>query len=443
MISSNGFYLNASTSIVMSQKLQQAIQILQFNNIELADFIKSESEKNPFIKLIDRNTSLPNSRGNKNINSENLNYIENIPENENIYNSISNQIETLFSSKLLKNIAFTLMENLDEHGLLQIPLKIIALKTQNSEDLIESVLKKLQNNITPVGIFARNIKECLQLKLSEKYDNNIPINLQKIADKIDLITHKKFEEFINLCKIKKSDVMSCFKEIIQLGLYPNIQYDDDIQTIIPDVYITKTNNNTWKIELNNETLPKVVMDEEYISIVKSVRKSTKEKRYYTENINSANSIIKAINMRACTIMKVTKEILEQQRDFFEKGPEFLAPMILKDIADEIGLHESTVSRATNNKYIMTDFGIFEFKYFFSSKTEDSYGNSFSSNMIKEKIKNLIKNEDKFSPYSDEVIASLLSEIGINIARRTISKYRESMNIPTSNKRKKNKILYKI
>ena len=142
-------------------------------------------------------------------------------------------------------------------------------------------------------------------------------------------------------------------------------------------------------------------------------------------------------------MKVTKEILEQQRDFFEKGPEFLAPMILKDIADEIGLHESTVSRATNNKYIMTDFGIFEFKYFFSSKTEDSYGNSFSSNMIKEKIKNLIKNEDKFSPYSDEVIASLLSEIGINIARRTISKYRESMNIPTSNKRKKNKILYKI
>lgn len=443
MISSNGFYLNASTSIVMSQKLQQAIQILQFNNIELADFIKSESEKNPFIKLIDRNASLPNSRGNKNINSENLSYIENIPENENIYNSISNQIETLFSSKLLKNIAFTLMENLDEHGLLQIPLKIIALKTQNSEDLIESVLKKLQTNLTPVGIFARNIKECLYLKLSEKYDNNIPINLQKIANKIDLITHKKFEEFINLCKIKKSDVMSCFKEIMQLGLYPNIQYDDNIQIIIPDVYITKTNNSTWKIELNNETLPKVIMDEEYISIVKSVRKSTKEKRYYTENINSANSIIKAINMRACTIMKVTKEILEQQRDFFEKGPEFLAPMILKDIADEIGLHESTVSRATNNKYIMTDFGIFEFKYFFSSKTEDSYGNSFSSNMIKEKIKNLIKNEDKFSPYSDEVIASLLSEIGINIARRTISKYRESMNIPTSNKRKKNKILYKI
>ena len=142
-------------------------------------------------------------------------------------------------------------------------------------------------------------------------------------------------------------------------------------------------------------------------------------------------------------MKVTKEIFDQQRDFFEKGPEFLAPMILKDISDEIGLHESTVSRATNNKCIMTDFGIFEFKYFFSSKTGDAYGNEFSSNVIKEKIKNLIKNEDKFSPYSDEVIASLLSEIGISVARRTVSKYRESMNIPTSNKRKKNKILYKF
>ena len=156
MITSNGFYLNTSTSIVMSQKLQQAIQILQFNNMELAEFIKTESEKNPFIKLVNRPYKSSFS-GNKNNNFENLNYLENIAENESLYQNISNQIETLFSSKLLKNIAFILMENLDEHGLLQIPLKIIALKTKNSEELIESVLKKLQRNLSPIGIFARNI----------------------------------------------------------------------------------------------------------------------------------------------------------------------------------------------------------------------------------------------------------------------------------------------
>jgi len=438
-MSSGGFYLNTATSLVMSQKLQQAIQILQYNNLELSEFLKSETEKNPFIKLIYKNPVSKQFTTNQDINA----ILENYPHTKGFEQNILEQITQIFSSTSLKNIALLLFENLNEHGFMKTPMELLAIRAGKSVELIESVLKKLQKCISPTGVFARNITECLILKLSEKYDDNIPINLIKIAQKIESITQKKLEDFIKTCGIHKTQILSSLKEIMSLGLYPNISITDSPIVRIPDVFVHKTGLNNWKIELNRELLPKAVIDEEYVSLVRKTSKTTTEKNFYRENIDSAHLIVNAIHQRSKTILAVTKEILNQQRDFFEHGPEYITPMILKDIADEINMHESTVSRATSNKYILTDFGIFEFKYFFSSKTEDSLGNSFSSNMIKEKIKNLIKQEDKLSPYSDEVIASLLSKVGINVARRTVSKYREALNIPTSTKRKKNKILYKI
>lgn len=443
--------LNSSQSLVMSPKMQQAIKILQMNNLELSEYIENEFEKNPFIS-IEHFKKNPSITSKYNFDDD-FDFIANVKNEESIYDNISAQIDNEITDRKENEIAKILIQFLDERGFLNKSTLEIAENCNLSFEDVEKTIKKLQDVIEPTGIFSRNIEECIKVKLQNE------IYIKKILKSNKLLTKDECDDIVNVAKhmneifknnigtvikntkITKERIIKALKYIKKIGIHPNFQLvKTEIINRIPDVIIKKNDNDDWRVELNNETLPKILIEEEYYSEISKNLKNKEEKTFVKENFSTANWLKNAVNQRANTILKIAKEILYQQKNFFENGTESIRSLTLKDIADEIGVHESTVSRATSNKFIETDFGIFEFKYFFSSHIETSDGKC-SSNAIKEKIFKLISNEDKKNPYSDEIIVSILSKIGINIARRTVAKYRESIGIESSQKRKLLKILY--
>lgn len=429
MNNSHELNLKTTGSLIMIPKMQEAIQILQLNNSELSDYIESEHIKNPFLAYE------PCAKKSCSYDS-NLNYIENIKYNESIYENLENQIKLKIKSKEAQKIGIILIKFLDEHGIIETSTENISKETGIGIPKILSTIKILQEEIEPVGMFAQNIEECIKIKL----DNDETIRQGSKLYKNIIKISKEFKNILspNIIKkldISKEDFIKALNYIKKLGLTPNIHgQETELFTKIPDVIIKEDGGN-WKVEINTETLPKTYIDTEYYALISKNLKTKQEKNYVSSHIKNAKWMLSAIEQRTNTILKISKELLYQQHDFFEKGPEYLIPMTLKDLATETGLHESTVCRATNNKILLTDFGIFDFKYFFSSSIESINGESKSSNVIKQKIIKLIKSEDKDNPFSDDLISTILLKTGINISRRTVTKYRESMNIPSSQKRK--------
>lgn len=429
MNNSHMLNLKTSGSLIMIPKMQEAIQILQFNNSELSDYIESEQIKNPFLSYE------PSKQKSCNYDSH-LNYIANIKYKASFYENLEQQIKLKIKNKETQSVGIILINFLDEHGLIETSVKNISKETGIKLEKILDTLKILQHEIEPVGIFATNLEECIKIKL----DNDKSINQESKLYKNIIKISKEFENILspNIIKklnISKEDFIKALKYIKKLGLHPNIEsYETEPITKIPDIIIKEDGGN-WKVEINTETLPKTYINNEYYSLISKNIRTKQEKNYISSHIKNAKWMINAIEQRTNTILKISKELLYQQHNFFEKGPEYIIPMTLKDLATETGLHESTVCRATNNKIIMTDFGIFEFKYFFSSGIESLNGESKSSNAIKQKIIKLIKTEDKNNPFSDDLISTILLKTGINISRRTVTKYRESMRIPSSQKRK--------
>ena len=350
---------------------------------------------------------------------------------------LTQQIQIDITDPSERIIAMHLLDLMDESGRLPASLETSSEILGCNLSRIEGVLNKLQA-LDPPGLFARDLAECWAIQLRElnRYDPAMEILLQNI----ELLKQHNYEALSKLCGVDLEDINDMMNEIWALNHKPAEAFDQIItQPITPDVMMRSGPSNTWIVELNNETLPKILINNQYYSMISKSVKTKKDKQYVTEKFQVANWLIKSLHQRATTILKVATEIVKQQDAFFSKGVEFLKPLILKDVAEEIEMHESTVSRVTSNKYINTPRGIYELKYFFTTSIGSSSGGAIhSAESVRYKIKDLINSELPTKILSDDKLVELLKTIGINIARRTVAKYRESMKIPSSIQRRREK-----
>ena len=467
--------LKQSQSLVMTPQLQQAIKLLQLNNLELTELVNKELEENPFLENESSEEKVEKFEEETNDLSESFESGESIADEPKIddydnrwdtdlsYQSYSkttdsdsidpgsvveqtlsekislkgilkNQAELEFKSQTEKKISELLIDYIEPSGWITISIDELADFSGFDKTLIEKVLLKMQN-FEPNGVFARNLKECLiiQLRNEDKLNNS----KKKLIENLELLGEGNLKELQKITNLREEELKENIKSIRLLNPKPGTKYSDENSIIFnPDVIVTKNNEN-WEVELNNSTLPKVTVNEEYVNEIEGLNCSESDKKYITENLNSAKWLIKAIQQRNMTTLKISAEIVNQQKLFFEKGKKYLKPMILKDVAKKINMHESTVSRVTSEKLMLTPRGIFEMKIFFSASiggTND--GDSFSAASVRESLKKLISNEPMNNPFSDEILVNKLNSQGISLARRTVAKYRELLNIPSSSIRRR-------
>jgi len=481
-------------SLVMTAQLQQAIKLLQLSNVELAEFVAEELEKNPLLEKDDlqnqeavkeKNNEDNNSTkeetalnsesdnqevpldtgdsiaeegydysqstlagvgagGDSKFNDKNYNFEDRLVVETSLREHLMAQIKVDFIDNKDRAIAALMVDYLTEAGYFRTPLDELAKRLGCKFEYIGTILLRLQK-LNPSGIFARDLKECLKIQLVEK--NRFDPAIEKLLDNLEILAKHDLKELRGICEVDEEDLLEMIEEIKFLNPKPAGAFDHFIsQTVIPDVFmkpLPKSKGGGWRVELNSDTLPRVLVNKVYYKEVSKNAKSEKDKEYLGEQLGTANWLIKAMDQRAKTILKAAGEIILQQEDFFNYGVEYLKPLILKDIAQVIEMHESTVSRVTTNKYIGTPRGVFELKYFFSSGVSNSDGSAdFSSEAIKSRIKKLIEAEKSEKILSDDYIVKALKEEGIVIARRTVAKYREAMKIPSSVQRRRIKNMSK-
>lgn len=484
--------IRQSQSLLMTPQLRQAINLLQMSNIELAELVEQELQNNPLLEKEDNTFDLPddntlptiddyneannhqdeeafapdidynnqfddfgsdcegydfsednyswedyNQRKNKQADNDFDYFEKKLKEEKNLFEIIMEQIGLHFSSKIQQGIAIQLTQQLDAAGYFRGDIAKLAqqLNVQISE--IKNILS-IMKTFEPTGIFAEDLSECLKIQLQDK--NRLDPYMEKLLENLPLLAEKKYKELKKICQVDDEDLIDMINDIKALNPKPaSIYLHEQNSYIIPDVFVRTNKNGNYIVELNNMTLPRLLINKRYYGEIQTKDHNKKTKQYIKEKLTGASFLVKALHQRAETILKVCEEIVRCQYDFFEKGIEYLKPMILRDVAENIEMHESTVSRVTNNKYILTPRGTFELKYFFSNAAVKFDGEENTSTLsIKHKIKKLIDEEEPNNILSDDKIEEILASQGIKIARRTIAKYRESMNIPTSGQRKREK-----
>ncbi len=442
------FNLKLSQSLRLTPLLQQSIKLLQASQSELNQLIEDYLNDNIFLELEERAET--NSVGQTNFNSSKETSFKNDYSYELFDTEIKNQtlkeylIENLsiFSFSDRDQIIFLiLIDSINDDGYLIEPLeKIIeTIPFEPKAELkeLENILTLIQNSSSP-GIGARNLSECLSLQLKIVNGNKKLINIAiKITNEfLNLLGNKNYGVLKNNLNCNDKELNEAIKLIKSLNpkpglVFQKIQPQDFIKA---DTKVEKSDNN-WEVSLIEDNFLKLKINEDYQDIMK--KESDKFNKEAKDKHQEAKWLIKSLRERSITIIRVSRAIMKKQSEFLEKGNLFLKPLILKNIAEELDLHESTISRVTTNKFISTPHGIFELKYFFGSTIKNDYGNDLSSKAILFKIKELIKNENPASPYSDEQLSILLKDEGIQIARRTIAKYRIALKILPSNQRKNN------
>ncbi|WP_419797593.1 MAG: RNA polymerase factor sigma-54 [Terasakiella sp.] len=493
--------LKQSQSLVMTPQLQQAIKLLQMSNLELNDFVEEELERNPLLQrdesedapfqepadpqqndneknpeasaledlnLNNQDTShnesidaevdnqwssdtpgdqtlagsggLDNmslSKAGSNSDGESFDWEQNISTTLSLRDHLIEQINLDFSDTSERLMATLMLEHLDESGYFTGDLCELAESFACEESLLEEVLRKLQQ-LDPIGIFARSLSECLALQLKEK-DRFDPA-MQSLIDNLDLLGKRDFDALLKICRIDEEDLQDMITEIQALDPRPALAFDtSEIQAITPDILMKQGLKGKWRVELNSENLPRVLVDNTYYAEVNQLSLDKDSKHYISECFQTANWLVKSLHQRATTILRVATEIVRQQDAFFQKGIEYLKPIVLRDIAEAVEMHESTISRVTSNKYIATPRGIFELKYFFTSAINRADGgDAHSAESVKYKIKRLIDDENPGKILSDDKIVQLLKSDQIDIARRTVAKYREALGISSSVQRRREK-----
>jgi RNA polymerase sigma-54 factor len=476
-------------TLIMTPQLQQAIKLLQMTNLELGDFVEEELEKNPLLERDDlsgpglpTNTTAPLQRENLapssaeilpfsgtdqspaqdgrdddpwasdgytsedrfatsgsggSFDTDEYSAAQNVAEKPGLRAHLLEQINVDFSDPADRMIAFALVDALDEAGYLPADLDLLRDQLGASEEHFESIIARLQR-FDPCGIFARSLHECLALQLCEKdrLDPAMGIMLQHL----DLLARRENAALMRLCNVNAEDLAGMVAEIRQLNPKPALSFTSDVALpIVPDVFLRPQPGGGWHVELNTETLPRVLANERYYSQIQTSALKKADKDYIADHWQKANWLVKAMHQRATTILKVASEIVRQQDAFFAKGVHHLKPLILKDIALAVEMHESTVSRVTQHKYIATPRGMFELKYFFTTALARSDGGAdMSSEAVRARIRTMIEDEKSTSILSDDYLSMRLRGEGIDIARRTVAKYRESMRIPTSAQRRREK-----
>jgi RNA polymerase sigma-54 factor len=333
-------------------------------------------------------------------------------------------------------IAQILIDAVDEAGYMRVPLAEIADRLGCELTLVEKVLTACQG-FEPTGIMAQSVPECLKLQLIER--NRFDPAMQALIDNLELLARRDLSGLRKVCGVDEEDLSEMITELKSLNPRPGAAYGaEPSQTVVPDVFVRPDAGGGWRIDLNSDTLPRVLVDQKYHAKVAISARSDSEKSYLNDCLSQANWLIKSLDQRARTILKVSAEIVRQQDAFFVYGVEYLRPLNLKTVADAVGMHESTISRVTSNKYVATPRGVFELKFFFTSSIASNDGTSaHSAEAVRHKIKNLIDGEKSSGEIlSDDRIVEILKEAGVDIARRTVAKYREALRIPSSVERKR-------
>jgi RNA polymerase sigma-54 factor len=487
--------LRQSQTLVMTPQLQQAIKMLQLSNVELAEFVATEIEQNPLLEHGDRDgedaspgdgeaaaaaaegaatplaEELPTASGE--IAGDAADHWEAAAGEEGdgsldrggevrawersggdnegsgvelaaarprtLREHLIEQIGTDLPDVGDRVIAFHLLDQLDEAGYLSGTLDDAAERLGCPVARVERVLMRLQE-LDPPGVFARGLAECLALQLRDR--NRFDPAMQKLLDNLPLLAARDASALMRVCGVDAEDLADMIAEIRSLDPRPGHAFDPPLaQPVVPDIIMRAQPQGGWTVELNADTLPRVLVNNRYFARVNSAARSKIERDYLADRLQAANWLVKSLHQRATTILKVATEIVRQQEGFFHNGVQALRPLILRDIAEAIGMHESTVSRVTTNKYMATPRGLFELKYFFTSSIAASRGgDAHSAEAVRFRIRSMIESEPSDDTLSDEKIVELLQREGVDIARRTVAKYRESMRIPSSVQRRREKTL---
>ncbi len=493
--------LRQSQSLVMTPQLQQAIKLLQLSNLELNEFVEAELEKNPLLERrenvssevqgsepssdqeLSRKDSDPQmaddwigntsdgttgdpvgeldadidnvytdgkdgiaehlsdpswkslSSSNNSSSGERVNLESFVSEEVTLTDHLTEQLHLAISDPVKRLIGLHMIDMVDDAGYLRGNLENLARMLAAPMELLGETLSILQT-FDPAGVFARNLNECLSLQLVDqnRYD---PI-IAKLLDNLHLLASHDMDALNRVCGGNREELADMILEIKKLNPKPGLKFGSvTVQPVVPDISVRPRADGTWHVELNSDTLPKVLVNRSYHTIVSKTSISAEDRTYLNDCLQTANWLVKSLDQRARTILKVANEIVRQQDAFLTHGIQYLRPLNLRTVADAISMHESTVSRVTSNKYMETNRGIFELKYFFTSAiASSSSSQAHSSESVRHRIRQLIDNEQLGNVLSDDKIVVRLKAEGIDIARRTVAKYREAMHIPSSVQRRR-------
>ena len=462
--------------LILTPQLRQAINLLQLSRLELHDTINKEMETNPLLEdHFDGNSDETMEYSEENESNDRVDEVtmkESMREDFDRENYLSEynirKIESSYKNRdfpsfqkftateksltshltwqlgmsgltdIQKEIGIHIIGNLDEDGYLRTSVEDIAQSTRYAEEQVAEVLNFIQN-FDPVGIVARDVQECLLIQLrSRKMES--PVIEKILLDHMDELANRKYAKIARSLSVQLQEVLVALSVIKNLDPKPGRQFiSESTIYITPDIYVSKAGDN-YAIFLNEDGLPKLRINHYYRQILANGNNLEDcAKEYVLDKLKSAAWLIKSIHQRQRTIYRVTASIFRFQRDFLDHGITHLKPLVLRQIAEQVHLHESTVSRATTNKYVHTPQGIFELKFFFNSAIEKTDGGAVASQSVKEHIRNIVKSENPFKPYGDQEITNILMKMEIRVARRTVAKYRESMGIPSSRQRKNNHV----
>ena len=485
--------LRQTQTLVMTPQLRQAIKLLQYSNLEVASFIEQELERNPLLEREDaveapigeraapdqvpeqrdvvtdsaeiaRSDTLPaetaapldadysdtydaggpgdgmaysriGSGGNANFEADDRGIEDLADERPPLREHLGEQLRLSFTDPVDRMIGAHLIALLCPAGRLTADPLAIATAMGLPLERVESVRARMMR-FDPPGLFARDLKECLAAQLLDK--NRLDPAMQTLLDNLDLLARREMRKLLALCGVDSEDLADMISEIRALDPKPAASFSDTpVQVVVPDLLMRQMPDGSWLIELNPETMPRVLVNERfYARVAPQTRKE--DKAFLTERLANANWLVRSLQQRAQTILKVAAEIVRQQDGFLRHGVSHLRPLILRDIAEAVELHESTVSRVTSNKYIATPRGTFELKYFFTTAIQGTDGESHSSEAVRHRIRALISAEPADEVLSDDAIVAFLRREGVDIARRTVAKYREALHIPNSVQRRREK-----
>jgi RNA polymerase sigma-54 factor len=477
----------------MTPQLQQAIRLLQLSNVELCTFVEAEVERNPLLERDEvapepspetqapgvenagegdndwvagegpsphngasreegevngapqPNGSGPETSGwaslrprtNNTFGGEDTNLEDFVAAGLSLTDYLTEQLHVVITDPAERLIGAHLIHTVDEAGYLRGDLDDLAAKLGAPAGLIDKVLRVLQG-FDPPGVFARDLAECLALQLKEQ--NRYDPQIAKLLDNLVLLGGHNLAALKRAVGVDSEELADMIAEIKRLNPKPGLRFGTiQIQPVLPDVMVRPARDGSWIIELNNDTLPRVLVNRSYYTTVSKSTHSEQDRGYLLDCLQSANWLVKSLDQRARTILRVAEEIVRQQDGFLTYGIAHLKPLNLKTVADAISMHESTVSRVTSNKYMATPRGVFELKYFFTSAIASSDGEeAHSSEAVRHRIRLLIDAEPASAVLSDDKIVEQLKRDGIDIARRTVAKYREALRIPSSVQRRREK-----
>ncbi|RAK57080.1 RNA polymerase factor sigma-54 [Phenylobacterium deserti] len=483
--------LRQGQGLVITPQLQQAIKLLQLSNMELEAFVEGELERNPLLQREEPEAeAAPEPPPSDDLSTDRIADSEARGEMDAAYDEVSpgeratgdapdgaadvggqvdwskagsggGGFDTLpddFESALTRErtlaehlmdqvavagltpaetaVASVLVDAIDEGGYLRAELDEISVRLGCGLRVVEKVLTVIQG-FEPTGIAARDLRECLMLQLKER--NRFDPAMDALLDNLPLLAKRDMAALRKACGVDDDDLREMVAELRALTPRPGAAFGaEPAQPVAPDVFVREGPGGLWHVELNSDTLPRLLVDQRYFAQVNKAARSDQEKTFVSECMAQANWLVKSLDQRARTILKVSSEIVRQQDAFLAYGVEHLRPLNLKTVADAIGMHESTVSRVTSNKYIATPRGLFEMKFFFTSAIASTEGGeAHSAESVRHKIRQLIDAEsDERQVHSDDRIVEILKEAGVDIARRTVAKYREAMRIPSSVERRR-------